>query len=392
MEIKEKKKTNRKAIGWLSLAHIANDTYAGFLNPIMPFIADKIGITMAIATVVMSIAHICSSLFQPVFGFFADYIFKRAFIFWGLLLASIFIPIAPTAHNVYLLTLFIIFGSFGGSLFHPQATGFIVRFSKEDFTKNMAIFISAGSIGFSFGPIISALVAEHFGLEMIPYTSIIGITLAFLMFKFVPKISHIDKKPAHEDLKKTFKLILSNKPILILTLISMMKSLITNSCSIMLPFLWKDMGYSPTYIGVALFLFIFMGSVGSLLSGNLEKLIGAKKVFYLSMIGTLPLMFMFVSTYKTHPTVSLVVFVAMGFLTMLAMPVTMVMAQRLMPEYKSIVSGFINGFSWGVVAVFITLVGFSAQNFGIAKVLFIVSFVPAICSYFVRYLPERIEY
>ena len=385
------KETNKKAIGWLSLAHIVNDTYSGFLNPIMPFIADKIGITMAIATVVMSIAHIFSSLFQPVFGYFADNIFKRAFIFWGLLLASIFIPIAPTAHNVYLLTLFIICGSVGGSLFHPQATGFIVRFSKEDFTKNMAIFISAGSIGFSFGPIISALVAEHFGLGMIPYTAIIGIALALLMFKFVPKISHIDKKPKHKEFKKTFKLIFSNKPVLILTLISMMKSLITNSCSIMLPFLWKDMGYSPSYIGMALFLFIFMGSMGSLLSGNLEKLIGAKNVFYLSMIGTLPLMFMFVSTYRTHPTVSLIVFVMMGFLTMLAMPITMVMAQRLMPEYKSIVSGFINGFSWGVVAIFITIVGFSAQNFGIAKVLFIVSFVPAICSYLVKYLPERIE-
>lgn len=385
------KQTNKKAVTWLSLAHITNDTYSGFLNPIMPFIADKIGITMAIATVVMCIAHICSSLFQPVFGFFADYIFKRAFIFWGLLFASIFIPFAPTAHNVYVLTFFIILGSFGGSLFHPQATGFIVRFSKEDFTRNMAIFISAGSIGFSFGPIISALVAEHFGLEMIPYTSIIGIFLSLVMFKFVPKISKIDTPPPRKDLKQTFKIIFANKQVLILTLISMMKSLITNSCSIMLPFLWKNMGYSPSYIGTALFLFIFMGSIGSLLSGNLERLIGAKKVFYLSMIGTLPMMFLFVSTYKTHPTLSVVIFVIMGFLTMLAMPVTMVMAQRLIPEYKSIVSGFINGFSWGIVAIFITLVGFSAQNFGITKVLFIVSFVPAICSFLVKYLPERIE-
>lgn len=387
----ETKKTNKKAVTWLSLAHITNDTYSGFLNPIMPFIAEKIGITMAIATVVMCIAHICSSLFQPIFGFFADNVIKRIFIFWGLLLASIFIPFAPMAPNVQLLTLFIIFGSFGGSLFHPQATGFIVRFSKEDFTKNMAIFISAGSVGFSFGPIISALVAQHFGLNMIPFTAIIGIVISLLMFKFVPKISKTDKKPEHKDFSKTFKAILSNKKILILTLISMMKSLVTNSCSIMLPFLWKDMGYGPSYIGMALFLFIFMGSMGSLVSGHLEKIIGAKKVFYISMIGTLPLMYLFVTTYRTHPTISLIVFVAMGFLTMLAMPVTMVMAQRLMPECKSIVSGFINGFSWGVVAIFITMVGFSAQNFGIAKVLFIVSFVPAICSYLVRYLPERIE-
>ena len=107
---------------------------------------------------------------------------------------------------------------------------------------------------------------------------------------------------------------------------------------------------------------------------------GAKKVFYASMIGTMPMMLLFVLTYKAHPTLSVIIFVLMGFLTMLAMPVTMVMAQRLMPEYKSIISGFINGFSWGVVAIFITIVGFSAQNFGIAKVLLIVSFIPAFCA------------
>jgi len=384
------KQTDKKAIAWLSTAHLVNDTYSGFLNPIMPFIADKIGITMAIATVVMSIAHICSSLFQPLFGFFADNILKRAFIFWGLLLASIFIPMAPTANNVVTLTLFIIAGSIGGSLFHPQATSFTVRFSKDNFAKNMGIFISAGSIGFSFGPIISALVAQYFGLGMIPYTAVIGLVVSFLMFSFVPKISNVDKQPERKEFLKSFKIILSDKRIIILMLISMMKTLITNSSSILLPFLWKDMGRSPAYIGIALFLFIFMGSMGSLFSGKVEELIGAKKVFYISMIATLPMMALFVLTYRTYPMISIAIFVLMGFTTMLAMPLTMVMAQRIMPDYKSIVSGFINGFSWGTVAVFLSLVGFSAQEFGITKVLFIISFVPAIFSYLVRFLPNQV--
>lgn len=383
------KPTNKKAVLWLSTAHLVNDTYSGFLNPILPFIASNIGFSMAIATVIMSIAQICSSLFQPVFGFFADNIIKRAFIFWGLIFASIFIPLAPTANNVFTLTLFIILGSLGGSFFHPQATGFIVRFSKEDFAKNMGIFISAGTIGFSFGPITSALVAQHFGLENVPYASIVGILTAFLMFKMVPKISAIDKKPEQKQLRATFKKILENKQILILTLISMMKSLITNSSSILLPFLWKDMGYSPTYIGTALFLFIFVGSIGAFLSEKIERMVGAKKVFYFSMIGTLPMMFMFVFAYTSHPKLSILMFVLMGFVTMLAMPVTMVMAQRIMPEYKSIVAGFINGFSWGVVAIFLSIIGFSAQQFGITNVLLIISFIPAIFSYFVKFLPER---
>ena len=77
----------------------------------------------------------------------------------------------------------------------------------------------------------------------------------------------------------------------------------------------------------------------------------------------------------------------MGFVTMLAVPVTMNIAQSVLPQYKSIIGGFINGFSWGIVALIMSMNGFLAQNFGITKVLLVVSFIPAIFSIiFVRYL------
>jgi len=76
---------NKKAIVWLCGGHFINDIYTGVLNPIMPFIAAKIGITMAIATIILTVSHIFSSLLQPLFGYFADNIVKRSFIFWGLI-------------------------------------------------------------------------------------------------------------------------------------------------------------------------------------------------------------------------------------------------------------------------------------------------------------------
>ena len=71
---------------------------------------------------------------------------------------------------------------------------------------------------------------------------------------------------------------------------------------------------------------------------------------------------------------------------MMATPVTMVMAQRVLPEYKSIISGFINGFSWGVVAVIISILGFTAEKVGIPLVLIVVSAIPAVCSILVKEL------
>lgn len=384
-------KTNIKAITWLSAAHFINDAYSGFLNPIMPFLAAKIGITMAIATVILSIAQVCASIFQPIFGFFADNILKRAFIFWGLIFGSLFIPIGTNAPNALILTICVILGNLGGSFFHPQALGFIARFSVENFVLNMGIFISAGTIGFSIGPITSAYIAQHFGFDKIPYLAILGLIFALLMFKNVPKISGGIIKIEHKEFKKSFKDILSNKYMNILIVVSIMKTLISNSAMILLPFLWKDMGHNPTYIGTALFLFLLLGGVGSLLSGKIEETIGVRKVFYISMILTFPIMALFLAIYKLHPILSVAVFALMGFTTMLAQPVLLVMAQRILPDYKSIVSGFINGFSWGIVAVILSVIGFSAQAFGIAKVIIIVAFLPVIFSYFVRFLPEHVE-
>ncbi len=379
----------KNAVVWLCLAHLICDVYGGFLNPIMPFIASKLGFTMAVATVVISISHICSSMMQPVFGFFADNMLKRFFIFWGVIMASVFIPLTPSAPNIPVLLIFMILGSLGGSFFHPQAMGFINYFSKQNCSVNMGIFMSMGSLGFAFGPLLAALITQVLGLEMLSYTSIIGITLALTMFFCVPKLSKIEKKPKHKEFFKSFKEILNCRQMNYLMLIAMMKSLITNSSCILLPFLWKSMDYSPFYIGSALFLFVFAGAIGSFMSPRVEKLFGSKPVIYFSMWATFPMMVLFGLTYQKHSILSLIIFFIIGFTTMLAQPIVVVWAQRTLPEYKSIVAGFINGFCWGIVALCLSVLGTIAQRYGIINVLIMLSIIPALTSYFVKYLKSE---
>lgn len=380
---------NKTAIIWLSLAHLVNDIYTGFLNPLMPFIASKLGFTMGLATILVAITQICSNMFQPIFGFFADNILKRFFIFWGLILVSTFIPLAPCAPNIYILTLFMILGCLGSSFFHPQSTGFINFFSKTQCTNNMGIFISMGSLGFALGPLLAAWITQNIGLEKMYYTSALGLILAFIMFSMVPKLSISETKPEKKDFYKSFKEVLSNRQMNYLMLISMMKSLVTNSSCILLPFLWKSLGYSPFYIGFALFLFVFAGAIGSFMSPKAERIFGSKPVIYFSMWVTCPMMLGFAFIYKTMPVASLILFALMGFATMLAQPVTLVWAQKTLPQYKSIVAGLINGFCWGIVALCLSVLGIIAEKLGIMNVLIILTIFPIICSSFVKHLKEN---
>ena len=90
--------------------------------------------------------------------------------------------------------------------------------------------------------------------------------------------------------------------------------------------------------------------------------------------------------YAAHPVLSMLVFGLMGLCTMMATPIIMVTAQNVIPRYKSIIAGIINGFSWGVVAVFMSMAGFWAQAQGIVTVLLVVACIPALFSPVVRKL------
>lgn len=383
--------SNIKKVKWLSLGHFITDSYTGFINPIMPYVAANLGITLAMSTVVLSISNIFSSLLQPIFGFFADNINKRFFIFWGLILVAIFIPLIAISPNIYILILFIILGSLGGSFFHPQATGFVNKFagSGDIGAREMGIFISMGFLGYALGPLIATSVVQYFDISKVPFTSITGILLAATMFFFIPKIPQTNSKP--NKFIETFKILLTSKPMNLLMIISMLKVLITMSCSTLLPFLWKDeMHHTPLYIGVALFLSVIFGGIASMMSRTIEIKFGTKNLLYFSMIATFPMMLLFHYTYKAHPIFSIIIFIIIGFTANLSQPVTMVLGQKLFPEYKSIVAGFMNGFAWGVIAICLSFIGLCAQNFGIMNVLVILSIIPAISSYIIKYLPDNI--
>ena len=379
-------KEERKPQIWFCTGHFINDIYTGFLNPIMPFIAEQVRISMPVATIILSCSHIFSSLLQPFFGFFADNMKKRALIFWGLICTAIFISCAPAVNNLLLMVLCIMLGSLGSSLFHPQSLGLISKFSTSDLVRNMGIFIACGTLGFSLGPLLSSSIAQYFGLDKMPILAALGIFWALMMFVMVPKFSNQPSTKPKIDFIRALKDILSNRQLNILNTIAMLKSLIQTSCSILLPFLWKSMNYSKFQIGLAMFCFLFLGGISSLLSPKFEKKIGTANVFYISMILTFPMMIMFMLTYKTHPGLSFVIYVLMGFVTMFATPITMSMAQRVLPQYKSIIGGFINGFSWGIVAIAMSIIGFIAQATSIVPVLVVLSAIPAICSVMVKHI------
>lgn len=388
VENKEQKE-DKKAVAWLTLGHGITDCYSGFINPILPFVVAKIGVTLTVAACALSVAQLFSSMMQPVFGYFADKWRKRFFIFWGLLMSSTFLSMSGIVQNIYQLALCLVIGGVGVGFYHPQATGLIIRYSGENTAKDMSIFIAAGTVGFSLGPVVSSGITGVLGLEHLPVAAIFGLLFAFSVFLFVPRVKVEHFVENKNSFKKTLFDILGNKIVRLLIMVSALKSLITSGFSVLLPFWWKDIGYSPFQIGIAMFLFLTVGAMGTYLSAKLEKIVGYKKIFYVSLIVPFFLAVLFLFSVRTYPMMSFILFIMIGFITMLSTSVNMVLAQKTMPKYKSMISGFIGGFSWGVVGVMLPLIGFVAERITIPNTLLLISAIPFILSYLLKYLPEK---
>lgn len=381
---------NNKAVKTLSFSHFTIDVYSGFVNPLMPFFAEKLNFTLAIATLILSFSHLCSSLMQPIFGYISDKWKKRFFIFWGMALTSIFIPLIGIAPNVILLTFFLVMGSIGNGFFHPQATGLVNLFSEEDTkTKNIGMFLASGTIGYAIGPFISSLIYDLFSDKSLICTSLMGLIACTLIIHNIPKISHLNSEHKEIHLKSTLKDIFSNIPMRVLIMLSVAKSLTTQSFCILTPFLWRASGFSAMKIGLLLNLYLIFSALGTIASPKLEKKVGTKKVMILALAMVLPLSAGFYLTYKNFQIISFILFAMTGFFAMLSVPINMVLAHKVLPQYKNLTSGLIGGFSWGLVGISMSVVGLLAQKIGIAVMLVIISILPLVFTYYLKYLPIK---
>ena len=383
-------KSNKKAVKTLSISHFVIDNYSAFSTPILPLLVAKLDINLAIITSILSVGHLMSSLCQPIFGYIADRWRKRFFIVFGMLLAAIFHSMVGIAPNLISLVLCVALGSLGIGFFHPQATGLMLLFaSKDNSVKEMGVFLACGTLGFSIGPLVSSSIANFIKLEYLPFASIVGILAAILILRFIPKVSNLPITENKPKFWEAVKVIIKDRIMQILIMISALKSLVSITYSVFLPFVWTKQGFSTFQIGIIVFLFLCCSAAGTYSSQFFEKRLGTTKTFALSMMTTLPLTCLYFYTIKFCQIIPLIFFFAIGYFTMLSVSINMVMAQKHLPQYKSIIAGFIGGFSWGIVGVTLGLLGYIAQMIGVEKLLIILSCVPFICTYFLKFLSEN---
>ena len=375
---------NKKAIFGLSMGHFMVDLYASALIPLYPFLTSKLGIKLSTISLIIACGHLFSSMMQPLFGFFADRMHHRTFMVWGLIMGAIFIPLTVVVDKTWIMALFLLLGMCGNVLFHPQVTSLVntFNFNNPNLSKYMGAFMGLGTIGYALGPVLSSTLVDNFGVYSLSYVTVLGVSTALILYFQVPKIPASTINKAKENFFNIMKEILKKKTYLSLIWIAIVKSGMSISFGTYAPFMLKERGFTLSQIGIIVSLFFILSGVSMLTSSKIEKKIGAENIIKLSFWTVLPLILLFIHTLDKFPLFAVAIFILTGYFTFLSVSVTIVAAQNLMKEHKGVISGVMQGFSWGIGALSLAPLGYIGEIFGIDKVMILMALLAFFTGFF----------
>ena len=366
---------NYKIIFVLTLIHFTGDFYSSFFTPLLPAFVDKLHLTLAQVGLITGLVRFLSFIVQPVTGYLADRHETRSFILLGIFLLVVCIPFSGIAPNFWILIIILCIGSIGSSMFHPSTTGMVSLYAGNRTGLCLSIFNTGGTLAFAIGPVFITWYVVKFGLEKMPYTLIIGAVAFLFCIKYLPV--PVSEKLSNSGFIGSIKETLGKvyKPMFLIWLTMVLRAVTGQTFMTFMPIYLTNQGHSLVSVGFIVSLFILAGTFSGLLAGYLADRTDFKKIFFISHIFMCPALLLYL--YLPGSFVYLGSFLA-GFAVLASLPLGVVMAQRLAPKSRSMVSSLMMGFAYGLGGAVSPFIGKLADIYGLENVLFYSAFIPII--------------
>jgi MFS transporter, FSR family, fosmidomycin resistance protein len=378
-------KANIKVLFALTLVHFTGDFYSSFISPLFPLFIAKMGLSLTQIGIISGASLFLSFIVQPSVGYLADRYATRNFIFLGVLMPVIFIPLSGIAAGFWSLLLVVAFGSIGSSMFHPSVTGMVPLYSGRKAGFAMSVFNTGGTLAFGIGPLFITWYADRFGLNALPLTIIFGLGVAWYLYFIVPV-------PGSEGLRRlgfwgSVKESLGSvwKTVVCIWLVMVLRAIIGQSFSTFIPVLFVQKGYSVLSAGLIIAIFTVAGSLSGLIAGHISDRIGYKPVFIFTYGLMAPVLLIFLRLQGNWVYIG--AFFA-GAMILATMPLGVALAQILAPKGRSMVASLMMGFAVGLGGIISPVVGKLADLYSIHSVLIGVSFLPLLGLPLIAFFPR----
>ena len=386
-----------RPVFYITAAHMALDFYMVLTPPLWAFFQSHYNLTVAQFAYLPTVIVFCGSITQPFMGYFSDGRDRMALAALGLFVTGIFVSCIGFAPSAYILAAFLIFASFGSSLFHPTAGGLVTALTPHRANLSMAIFLTGGTLGMALASITGTQIVERYGIQ---YLWLIVIPVLIL----APFILWQSRKiPVHERritagkidfsiLKKTrslrtlFAFFNKTRSLWTLFAISVLRSVTHTGFVSFTAILGASRGWATSEIGWVFSGYLLSSTLGRITGGYLADRMSQRKLLAFSCASSA---IFHAGFCLTDGYVSLISFFVAGYLFDLGITTNISLAQRALPHNTSTATGLVMGFSWGMAGLAMIGVGSLAEWTSTATALVVVSLVLIPATLLVALLPSE---
>ena len=373
------------ALTLFSLGHFFVDIYSSALGVFQPVLVDKLGISLTQAGILGGLLAFSASVMQPAWGYLSDRFHTRLFTALAPAAAGIFIASIGAAPAFALVIPLVVLGGSGIASFHPQASARATAGVTQHRGRWMAVFVSSGSLGYAFGPVMFSMLFAYLGSQRSYWAAIPGVLMTILLLAFLPETPAARGKGSAAFDWSPLRAVW--KPLTILYFLVFIRSIIQIVFAQFLPlYLHRERGFSIAHAGWALSLYLFSGAIGGFAGGHLADRFGGRQVILVSMCSCVPFLLLF---FLSHGALALAGLALAGLTLLFTIPVNVVMAQDLVPSQAGTASALMMGFAWGMAGLlFIPLTGWLGDRFTMHFALGILTFFPVIGIFLTLKLPK----
>src|SRR5205814_3354211 len=135
----------------LAAGHFTIDAYSSFFLPLLPLLAQRLGLNYAMVGGLTAMASLSSSFSQPLFGVLADRLRRPWFVALGPMIAAVFMASIGLAPSYPARVALLVAGGVGVAMFHPQAASLAGSTSAQRGLA-MSWWVTGGTLGWALGP------------------------------------------------------------------------------------------------------------------------------------------------------------------------------------------------------------------------------------------------
>jgi len=345
--------------GAIVASHAMVDVYAAFVGPLLLVLQVRCNLTAVQTASLMGVGSISSGVSQPIAAWLSDRWDSRAAGAFGLALASVCLSCIGLATDFTSLMALYVAGNIGVGMFHPTGAASMGHLAGARRSLGVSLFHVAGMIGGITGSIfVTRITALHGGFDLLRWAMVPGLLCALWLHFAIRHAPH--RHHAHRELTFNREEIAQRWRMVSLLFLVNATRFTVNMALAYLLLRWVERVMTmenPMWSAKA------VADAGAPINGNLNALmlagmaVGGVSASWIIKPGRekwpmvlLPLVFAPIIVLYPFAGIKvgylMAVLSGIGFAAMI--PLTISLAQRLLPHRTTLASGLMMGGAWAI--------------------------------------------